>query len=112
LNFQTFGNESILNKNANYENLGSMISARIHDQHDTYLCWVYSFSSSTKSSLKKFIKELNLSPVQRRRCFSRLNSDEFHHTLRNEVCMVIPTNYKKKGEHQAMQLRPVMIRVS
>ena len=107
--FQSYG---IQTQAASSVNFGSMMSSEFHDQLDSYLCWVYSFSSSTKSSLKLFINGLKLPQEQKQRCFSRLNSKEFHHRLRNEVCMVIPTYYKESGEHQAANLRPVMIRVS
>ena len=108
--FQSYGNASLASPVCG--KLGSMISADIHDQSDSYLCWVYSFASSTKTSLRIFVLSLSLSKSQRKRCLDKLDSKDFHHSLRNELCMVVPTDYKNKGAHQAMELRPMMIRVS
>ena len=107
--FQTYGNQSITSP---FDNEGSMISVRAHDQSKSYLCWVYSFATSNKSSLKKFIYELKLPKRQTERCLSKLDSEDFHKTLRQEACMIIPTDYKNEGVHQALKVRVMMVRVS
>ena len=109
--FQTYGNQSVV---SNHFNGGkdSLISAAVHDQSESYLCWVFSFATSNKSSLKLFISGLNIPDRQIKRCMDKLSSRDFHHTLRNEVCMLIPTDYKQEGQHQGMHVRSMMLRVS
>ena len=108
--FQTHGDQSFAPSVDGIQD--SMISAKGHNQNKSYLCWVYSFATSNKSSIRKFVKGLNLPKRQRKRCFEKLNSPDFHQTLRNEICMVIPTNYKKEDAKQAMNVRAMMVRVS
>ena len=62
--------------------------------------------------MKLFISGLKLPDRQIERCMDKLDSIDFHHTLRNEVCMLIPTDYKQEGQHQAMHVCSMMLRVS
>ena len=91
---------------------GSNISRTVHDQGDSYLCWVYSIASSLKCSVRYFIDKLKLSTIQRERCLDKLNEKSLHHSIRMELCMLIPTLVNQIDEKQAMSVVSVLRRVS
>ena len=110
-NFQSYGQRTI-----NSDDLGSIdgsyISCAVHDQKDSYLCWLFSISTSLKCSVRYFIEKLKLSTIQRERCLEKLYDSTLHHSIRMELCMLIPTILNSKDEKQAMSVVSVLRRVS
>ena len=93
---------------------GSMISRNIHDQGESYLCWVYAFATSFSNAVKILVNSLNkrrlITNGQKKKCEERMNEPNFHRRLRNEICMVIPTSIKD-GQDQSIRVRLAMLRV-
>ena len=93
---------------------GSMVSKTIHDQGESYLCWVFAFATSFSNSVRLLVIELHkkgkITKGQKKRCFKRMNDSTFHRRLRMEICLVIPTSMED-GEDQSMRIRAAMIRV-
>jgi len=93
---------------------GSMVSRTIHDQGDSYLCWVFAFATSFSNSVRLMVIDLDkkgfITRGQKKRCFNRMNDPNFHRRLTMEICMVIPTRMED-GEDQSIQVRAAMIRV-
>ena len=109
--FQSYGQKTI-NQVDLYTTDGSNISRTVHDQGDSYLCWVYSIASSLKCTVRYFIDKLKLSTIQRERCLDKLNDKNLHHSIRMELCMLIPTLVNQIDEKQAMSVVSVLRRVS
>ena len=109
--FQSYGQRTI-----NPDDLGTVdgsnISRTIHDQGDSYLCWVFSIATSLKGTVRYFIDKLKLSTIQRERCLEKLNDSTLHHSIRMELCMLLPTIVKNIDETQAMPVLSVLRRVS
>ena len=109
--FQSYGQRTI-----NPEHLGSIddsnISRTVHDQGDSYLCWVFSIATSLKCSVRYFIDKLKLSTIQKERCLEKLNDNSLHHSIRMELCMLLPTIVNQIDEKQAMSVEAVLKRVS
>ena len=93
---------------------GMMVSRNVHDQGDSYLCWVYAFATSFSNSVRRLVSKLHksgkISNGQKKRCFNRMNEANFHRRLRMEITMVIPTTMDD-GPDQTIKIRAAMIRV-
>ena len=90
----------------------SNISLKIHDQEKSFLCWVFGLASSLKSSLKIYIKSLQITELQKIRCLEKLEDNNLHKTMRLEICMIIPTLMNVADSRQAMAILPVLKRVN
>ena len=109
--FQSYGQRTI-----NPDDLGTIdgsnISRQVHDQGDSNLCWVFSIATSLKCSVRYFIDKLKLSTIQRERCLQKLNDSTLHHSIRMELCMLLPTIVNQKDDQQAMPVVSILRRVS
>ena len=109
--FQSYGQNTV-----NLVDLGSIdgsnISRAVHDQGKSFLCWVFSIATSLKCSVRYFIDKLKLSTIQRIRCLEKLDEETLHHSIRMELCMLLPTIVNQKDETQAMPIFGVLKRVS
>ena len=90
-----------------------MVTDGIHQQgDDSYLCWAYALASSLRNSLCLFVKKYSkLSKKEIKNCIAKIQSEQFHTRIRNEICMAIPTQTKEDGESQSMNLVTLMNRV-
>ena len=109
--FQSYGQNTV-----NLVDLGSIdgsnISRAVHDQGKSFLCWVFSIATSLKCSVRYFVDRLKLSTIQRIRCLEKLDDETLHHSIRMELCMLLPTIVNQKDETQAMPIFSVLKRVS
>ena len=67
----------------------SKISKNIRNQGETLFCWAFAISSMLRQSLNLFIGN-NIQNNHRNKdeALKKLNSDDFHRQLRNELIMV------------------------
>ena len=100
---------------SNMEIVNSMVSRKMHNQDDSYLCWIFAFATSISNSVRLLLlglhKKYKISTSQKKRCLAKMNDPEFHRRLRNEIGMVIPTS-NVAGPEQSIKIRPAMVRVS
>jgi len=100
---------------SNMEIMNSMVSRKMHNQDDSYLCWIFAFASSFCNSVRLMLlglhKKNKISTSQKKRCLAVMDHPEFHRRLRNEIGMIIPTS-NVAGPEQAIRIRPAMVRVS
>ena len=82
--------------------MNSKVSKNIRNQGETLFCWAFAISSMLRESLNCFIvanypdnlsdltlpKTVRLLGVLRRDALTKLNSDDFHRQLRNELIMI------------------------
>ena len=68
--------------------LNSKISKQIHDQGETSFCWAFAISSMLRQSLKRYFNARDQSNPDIRNAISKLNKNEFHKRLRNELIMI------------------------
>ena len=68
--------------------LNSKISKEIHDQGDTSFCWAFAISSMLRQSLKRYFYARDQSNPDIRNAISKLDKNEFHKRLRNELIML------------------------
>ena len=109
--FQSYGQRTISSDDLDSIN-GSNISRTVHDQGDSYLCWVFSIATSLKCSVRYFIDKLKLSTIQKERCLDKLKDNSLHRSIRMELCMLLPTIVNQIDEKQAMSVEAVLKRVS
>ena len=68
--------------------LNSKISKEIHDQGETSFCWAFAISSMLRQSLNRYFTARDQSNPYIRNAISKLNKNEFHKRLRNELIML------------------------
>ena len=68
--------------------LNSKISKEIHDQGETSFCWAFAISSMLRQSLKRYFNTLDLTNPDILNALSKLDKNEFHKRLRNELIMI------------------------
>ena len=67
--------------------LNSKVSKNIRNQGETLFCWAFAISTMLRQSLNLFLKNfINIQPVDAP--LKKLNSDDFHRQLRNELIMI------------------------
>ena len=98
--------------------VNSKVSMNIHDQGKSFFCWAFAISTMLRQSLKLFISKLgsknlfvnDFSKIEAR---SKLERNEFHKRLRNELIMLpIPKIKQQCGPEQAHVLDLAFQRVS
>ena len=67
--------------------LNSKVSKNIRDQGETFFCWAFATSTMLRQSLNSFIKDL-INFKNKNEALEKLNSDDFHRQLRNELIMI------------------------
>ena len=81
--------------------LNSKVSKNIRNQGETLFCWAFAISTMLRQSLNRFLKNfINLRNMDK--ALKKLNSDEFHRQLRNELIMIpipkfLSTEYNRKA---------------
>ena len=97
--------------------LNSKISKNIRDQGQTLFCWAFSISTMLRQSLNLFISQLNADLFQIDNALKKLNVEDFHKQLRDELIMIpIPKNLsaeynKESALNQAHHLHLAFERV-
>ena len=73
----------------------SKVSKNIRNQGETLFCWAFAISTMLRQSLNWFFREiyfkkpdLLIFDYQKGELLSKLNSDDFHRQLRNELIMI------------------------
>ena len=66
--------------------LNSKVSKRIHSTGETLFCWAFATSTMLRQSLNRFISSFE--NQNKGEAFEKLNSDDFHRQLRNEIVMI------------------------
>ena len=73
--------------------LNSKVSKNIRNQGETLFCWAFAISTMLRQSLNLFISELDEQLLNKTDALKKLNSNDFHRQLRNELIMIpIPKN--------------------
>ena len=73
--------------------LNSKVSRKIRNQGETLFCWAFAISTMLRQSLNLFISQLDSNSPKIESSLKKLNSDDFHRQLRNELIMIpIPKN--------------------
>ena len=67
--------------------LNSKVSKNIRNQGETLFCWAFAISTMLRQSLNLFIEE-HFNPQKKNIALKKLNSDDFHRQLRNELIMI------------------------
>ena len=67
--------------------LNSKVSKNIRNQGETFFCWAFATSTMLRQSLNSFIKDL-INVKNMNEALKKLNSDDFHRQLRNELIMI------------------------
>ena len=67
--------------------LNSKISKNIRNQGETLFCWAFAISTMIRQSLNLFIRDL-FNSERMNQALEKLNSDDFHRQLRNELIMI------------------------
>ena len=67
--------------------LNSKISKNIRNQGETLFCWAFAISTMIRQSLNLFIGDL-FNSERMNQALEKLNSDDFHRQLRNELIMI------------------------
>ena len=67
--------------------LNSKVSKNIRNQGETLFCWAFATSTMLRQSLNLFIKGL-INFKNKNKALEKLNSDDFHRQLRNELIMI------------------------
>ena len=93
--------------------LNSKISKEIHDQGETLFCWAFAISSMLRQSLKRYFNTLDLTNPDILNALSKLDKNEFHKRLRNELTMIpIPKAKRVLDNTQAHVVDSAIDRVS
>ena len=97
--------------------LNSKVSKNIRNQGETLFCWAFATSTMLRQSLNLFLKDMinfeNMDIALR-----KLNSDDFHRQLRNELIMIpipkiLSTEYNEEAPlSQGHYLNMALERVS
>ena len=67
--------------------LNSKVSKNIRNQGETLFCWAFAISTMLRQSLNLFLENFkNLHNIDA--ALKKLNSDDFHRQLRNELIMI------------------------
>ena len=66
--------------------LNSKVSKNIRNQGETLFCWAFAISTMLRQSLNSFIR--GLINLKNEEALKKLNSDDFHRQLRNELIMI------------------------
>ena len=96
--------------------LNSKVSKNIRNQGETLFCWAFASSTMLRVSLNLLLREVELEKMEE--ALAKLNSDDFHRQLRNELIMIpIPkmtsTKYNEKAPlSQGHYLNKALERVS
>ena len=67
--------------------LNSKISKNIRNQGETLFCWAFAISTMLRQSLNLFIENF-VYFKQKNAALAKLNRDDFHRQLRNELIMI------------------------
>ena len=67
--------------------LNSKVSKNIRNQGETLFCWAFAISTMLRQSLNIFIGDL-VNLKSKNEALQKLNSDNFHRQLRNELIMI------------------------
>ena len=67
--------------------LNSKVSKNIRNQGETLFCWAFAISTMLRQSLNLFIDVIN-NLNNKEEALKKLNSDDFHRQLRNELIMI------------------------
>ena len=67
--------------------LNSKVSKNIRNQGESFFCWAFATSTMLRQSLNSFIKDL-INFKNKNEALEKLNSDDFHRQLRNELIMI------------------------
>ena len=67
--------------------LNSKVSKNIRNQGETLFCWAFAISTMLRQSLSLFIGDINI-VKNKEEALRKLNSDDFHRQLRNELIMI------------------------
>ena len=83
INYITFTNVTKMHTTL----LNSKVSKNIRNQGETLFCWAFAISTMLRQSLNLFLENFvnfqNMDVV-----LNKLNSDDFHRQLRNELIMI------------------------
>ena len=73
--------------------LNSKVSKNIRNQGETLFGWAFAISSMLRQSLNLFLSKFDEKSYNIKDALLKLNSDDFHKQLRNELIMIpIPKN--------------------
>ena len=113
LDFITFTNVQRMHSTL----LNSKVSKNIRNQGETLFCWAFATSTMLRQSLNLFLKGLiNFENMDQ--ALRKLNSDDFHRQLRNELIMIpipkiLSTEYNEEAPlSQGHYLKTALERVS
>ena len=67
--------------------LNSKVSKNIRNQGETFFCWAFATSTMIRQSLNLFIEDF-INFENKNKALKKLNSDDFHRQLRNELIMI------------------------
>ena len=95
--------------------LNSKVSKNIRNQGETLFCWAFASSTMLRQSLNLLLKDVEHEKMIE--ALAKLNSDDFHRQLRNELIMipvfVLSTKYNEEAPlSQGHYLRKALERVS
>ena len=96
--------------------LNSKVSQNIRNQGETLFCWAFASSTMLRQSLNLLLKEVEHEKLVE--ALAKLNSDDFHRQLRNELIMIpvpkiLSTEYNEEAPlSQGHYLRKALERVS
>ena len=66
--------------------LNSKVSKNIRNQGETLFCWAFATSTMLRVSLNLLLSDVEHENLDK--ALSKLNSDDFHRQLRNELIMI------------------------
>ena len=66
--------------------LNSKVSKNIRDQGETLFCWAFATSTMLRVSLNLLLRDVEHENLDK--ALAKLNSDDFHRQLRNELIMI------------------------
>ena len=66
--------------------LNSKVSKNIRNQGETLFCWAFASSTMLRQSLNFLLKDVEHEKLVE--ALAKLNSDDFHRQLRNELIMI------------------------
>ena len=96
--------------------LNSKVSKNIRNQGETLFCWAFASSTMLRQSLNLLLKDVEHEKLVE--ALAKLNSDDFHRQLRNELIMIpvpkiLSTEYNEEAPlSQGHYLKTALERVS
>ena len=66
--------------------LNSKVSKNIRNQGETLFCWAFAISTMLRQSLNFFLRDVEQEKLDE--ALKKLNSEDFHRQLRNELIMI------------------------